>query len=59
MKPKIVHKCIVNERALGVFKMATFGLNYGLETADEAFASCPQVVLRYFGPFPAKRCLEF
>jgi hypothetical protein len=38
--------------------MATFGPNYGLETADESIASCPQVALRYFGPFPAKRCLE-
>lgn len=43
---------------LDLFKNATFGGNYGLQTADEAVAGCPKVALRYFSLFKAKRFLE-
>lgn len=38
--------------------MATFGINYGLQTVSEGVARCPKVGLWYFGPFPANRLLE-
>ena len=37
--------------------MATFGTNYGLQKGDKAITGCTKVLLRYFGPFPAKRHL--
>jgi hypothetical protein len=40
------------------FELTTFGENYSLQTANEAITRCPQVALRYFGPFPAKGLLE-
>ena len=43
---------------LDLFKLASFGTNYGLQTADEEITNCTKVDLRYFGPFPALRCLE-
>ena len=44
--------------SLDLCELATFGTNYGLQTADKALTGCTKVALRYFGPFPAKRRLE-
>ena len=41
-----------------MFELATFGMNYGFQTADKAITGCMKVALRYFGPFPAKRRLD-
>ena len=44
--------------SLDLFELATFGTNYGLQTADKAIIGCTKVALRYFEPFPAKRRLQ-
>ena len=44
--------------SLDLFELVTCGMNYGLETANETVARCPNVALRSFGPFPAKSLLE-
>ena len=44
--------------SLDLFELVTFGTNYGLQTANETVTRCPNVALRYFGPFPEKRLLE-
>ena len=44
--------------SLDLFELVTFGANCGLQTASETVTRCPNVALRYFGPFPAKRVLE-
>ena len=38
--------------------LVTFGMNYGLQTANETDTRYPNVALRYFGTFSAKRWLE-
>ena len=44
--------------SLDLFKLVNFGTNYGPQTANETVTRCPNVALRYFGQFPAKRLLE-
>ena len=44
--------------SLDLFELTTFGMSYNLLTADKAVPDCSKVALRYFGQFPAKRCLE-
>ena len=45
--------------SLEMFELATFGTNYGLQTANETFTRCPKVALRgYFVPLAAKRSLK-
>ena len=44
--------------SLDLFQLATFGTNYGPQTADKAVTGSTKVALRYLGPFPAKRRLE-
>ena len=43
--------------SLDFSELAAFGTNYGLQTVDRAITGCTKVALRYFGLFPAKRCL--
>ena len=44
--------------SLDLFELATFGRNYGLQTANKATTGCTKVALRYFGQLPAKRHLK-
>ena len=44
--------------SLDLLELATFGTNYGLETANKATTIYTKVALRYFGPFAAKRRLD-
>ena len=44
--------------SLDSFEMATFGTNYGLQTANETITRCPKVALRYFVTLAVKRFLE-
>ena len=41
-----------------LLKLFTFGTSFGLQTANETVTCCPNVALRYFGQFLAKRLLE-
>ena len=41
-----------------LFELATFGTNYGSQTADKDITDCMKVALQYFSPFPAKRRFE-
>ena len=38
--------------------MATFGTNYGLQTADKAVTGCTKVALRFYGPLPVKQMID-
>ena len=38
--------------------LITFGMNYGLKTADKVITGCTNVTLRYFGPLLLKCRLE-
>ena len=44
--------------SLDLFELATFGMNYGLQTFNASVTRCPKVALRYFVPLAAKRFLE-
>ena len=44
--------------SLYLLELVTFAKNYAHQTANETVKRCPNVALRYFGPFPAKRLLE-
>ena len=44
--------------SLDLFELATFGMNYGLQTVNETVTRCPKVALRYFVPLSGKRFLE-
>ena len=57
-KQKILEITTNFKISIELFELATFGTNYGLQTADKAITGCMKVVLRYFGPFPAKSSLE-
>ena len=57
-KQKILEKTSNFRISLDLFELATFGTNYGPQTADKAITGCKRVTLRYFGPFPAKRHFE-
>ena len=43
--------------SLDLFELATFGTNYGIQTADKDITGCTKVALRYFGPLLSKRHL--
>ena len=50
---------ILNFRiSLDLFELATFDMNYGLQTANKTVTCCPKVALRYFVPLATKRILE-
>ena len=44
--------------SLDLFDLATFGTNYGLQTADKAITSCTKVALQYFGSFLVEHPFE-
>ena len=44
--------------SLDLFELATFHMNYGLQTANETVTRCPKVALRYFLPLVSKRFIE-
>ena len=44
--------------SLDFFELATFGVNYGLQTLNGTVTRYPKVALRYFIPMEAKRFLE-
>ena len=44
--------------SLDFFELATFGMNYGLQTVNETVTRCPKVALWYLVPLAAKRFLE-
>ena len=41
--------------SLDFFELASFGTNYGLQTANETVTRCTKVALRHFVPFAVKR----
>ena len=43
---------------LDLFGLATFDMNYVLQTSNKTITRCPKVALRYFLPLAAKRFLE-
>ena len=44
--------------SLDLFELATFGTNYGLETAGKTITGCMKVSLQYFSPLTAKHSLK-